>query len=309
MNAYKTARVFAHYGSAIISAILEANLFFLFGNTIFQQVILCFIALCLEAGKNFVLYKFKHKQSFVENFIAYLLLVSISVIATTNYAIISIEARATTIVGQSVDYERQTIIDFLADIDEQIELTKVKLADVPKSWTNTYKTYTDEIERLTEQKMEWALRLEESPVDTVVISPDYAFKAISGKTGTDSNFAMIVFLIILGITLEYLIYVTEEWESPRTSEAPQAITPDSTEPTIQDYVRALYEIRGDSDKLPTPKRVNKDFGIPLGLGIEFDKELRSRGLIESDGERRISVTKYSLENMLKLLDTDSKSGV
>lgn len=228
MKIHVIARNTAHYGAAIVSGLLEANLFFIFGHTTLQKIIFCVIAVALEAGKNYVLWDMKHRNLKPATTVAYGLLVAISIFATVTYANLSIRTQSDTADVQSVDFSRQQVEDDIESINADIEYYIERKHNAKTSWSNTISNCNAEIERLRSEKAEKAAILQTMTNSVALVSPDIGFELLSEKSGVGKDALMIAFLILLGVTLELLIYVTEEWvDKPanevRESEEPIAI--------------------------------------------------------------------------------------
>jgi len=291
MRIEKMARVVSHYGAAVISFVFEAFAFAaLFGGWAFGA-----LAIPLEAGKNYLLYYLKSgRKILILSWSVYILLTVVSVAATAYYSYYAMVVNDRQNDAQSLATVRQqysTSIELLGSLAQE---TYSNTASLPSNWVATRGSAKDDIFEIIEMQAGLISNAQTMTNAAVAVSGIDRFEVIAGDAGMDVNRLIMVLMLIVGATLELLIYATEPWGDV-SHEKPAAVE------TMAAYVNALFDAPTSRKGLPSDRAVSEYSGLPLEFCEACRKELKARGYLTTSPESRATIALMQRDEILKII--------
>ena len=297
-------RTFAHVILMGLGTALNVNLFIQFSKYPAIQVLFGAMATAFELIKLylFMLAKFHfHEHGFKKiaagliEFVLYLGLAFVSMVASLGFTLTSIEQQSFTANIQNRNIDRQVITQDINNIEKQIQSKLDQQAGLPADYITASDRFTQQIKELQAQRQDLLDKLNSLPKDQITQTSDM-FSLLGSMVNLSGKNTMFYMMLLLVILLEFTIAITAE---DIKKEGPKLI---EDKGTIYKYVNELFNTT--TAKLNTDERISEATGISLDQCKKYKKLLTSvtyKGTALINSGRGGSTANFNKENLLKIL--------
>ena len=299
-------RKLSHVTLFIVSLSFTLFLFIQFGEQIHEKIIWGILGFALEVIKLylFMLAKANLKEKdwhakvgAVAQFVVYLGIAFISMIATLGFALMTIE-------GQSFAAQvSQNIFEIEAMHAERDELTleiatfQQQQADLPEGWITASQRISESISTLRERRDFLNTRiveLQRERVQAQTVDTSNVFVLIGSVVDLDGRTTLYYLMLVMVVALEVCLVIT-------SGHIERALRVDSST-RIYEYIHSLFDVNGV--RLKTDHDIHKETGISLAECFKYRQVLQNvtyKGTPMISQRRGGTKANFAKDNIIKIV--------
>lgn len=308
----------SHFILVFLSILLSVNLFIQFSDFLYIQILFSLMAIALELIKLFILMKsksyfkeggFKNDLVGIIQFLVYLGLAFISVIASLGFTLVSIEE-------QSIQFEsRRNISNFRIEsiqneIEfnlEQIRIIQNNARDLEFSAVERVAQANEQVRAIQEENRNLINLIEELREENIEVIEERLtskdmFVLLGDLISISGKDAMFYMMLVLVILLEVAIAIT-------SGSISKPFQLKESSKGLMEYIDALFS--EDGKRLVPDNRIHKILNISIEDSKMFRESLQSivyKGKPMITSRRGGTVPNFSKENMKKIVQFHIDSG-